>query len=381
MTDINIETKSVIIERTRSRMFNLLTICIISDIAIVIGLIFYIRSIKNKPKIYRNYELRSNTPCVFTDGISEEELKEIAFNACKDIKRLSRISTNGSKVYGTMRSVKGISEWDFCLDFNDYGHITGNYWILYSNHDSVIPKSLGDRISASIVYTLIKNGKKSSSEPLGYTNDYMETNTSRRLKQEPIIGFLICFLVMIGFTVFWGKVEYDKYQLKEEQKKIEIGTSSQDIIGKEYKQLIAELENKGFTNVTVNEIEDLDFAEKDLENQVTNIEVNKDSVFNSDQRYRFDTKIVITYHTVKKITVARSSKDMLKMPQDELEGYLRDIGYFNIVKVKDYDLSFGFFHKDGEVEKVAFDGIDDFNEYASFRPDVTIVITYHTFKG
>ena len=36
--------------------------------------------------------------------------------------------------------------------------------------------------------------------------------------------------------------------------------------------------------------------------------------------------------------------------------------------------------KDGFVESISVDGDTDFSEYASYRPDVEVIITYHTFK-
>lgn len=47
-------------------------------------------------------------------------------------------------------SQSGISEWEFELDFNDYGKITGSYWIYSDNYDSMIPKALGNSIQEEI---------------------------------------------------------------------------------------------------------------------------------------------------------------------------------------------------------------------------------------
>ena len=49
-----------------------------------------------------------------------------------------------------MLSQSGISEWDFELDFNDYGKITGTYWISSDNYDSMIPETLGNLIQKAI---------------------------------------------------------------------------------------------------------------------------------------------------------------------------------------------------------------------------------------
>lgn len=49
-----------------------------------------------------------------------------------------------------VQSQSGISEWEFWVDFNDYGHITGRFWWHTDNSDSNIPEKFGDIISSFI---------------------------------------------------------------------------------------------------------------------------------------------------------------------------------------------------------------------------------------
>lgn len=76
---------------------------------------------------------------MFNDGISKVTFENSAYKAAKTIKRVTNISVDGPMVYGTVISQSGISTWDFEIDFNDYGHITGRYWINSNNNDSNIP--------------------------------------------------------------------------------------------------------------------------------------------------------------------------------------------------------------------------------------------------
>lgn len=96
-------------------------------------------------------ERRVNTACYFGDGISENEFKEIANQARKKIKRSFDISVNGPVVNGTVQSISGISEWHFTVDFNDYGHITGKYWLNSENKDSKLPKRFAEIMSTEIM--------------------------------------------------------------------------------------------------------------------------------------------------------------------------------------------------------------------------------------
>lgn len=108
---------------------------------------------ENKRKKDEAIELemeRQNTPCYFNNGISYSEFCEIVHNATKHIRRLT-VSIEGPIVYGAVRAQSGISTWGFKLDFNDFGDITGNWWLWTENHDSDIPKIVAEHISSEIV--------------------------------------------------------------------------------------------------------------------------------------------------------------------------------------------------------------------------------------
>lgn len=94
---------------------------------------------------------RRNSKCRFDDGISETEFAEVAIKAAKKIKRVKNISVSGPTVCGEVESQSGISTWDFYVDFNDYGHITGKYWIRSENDDSSIPRRIGEMISEQLL--------------------------------------------------------------------------------------------------------------------------------------------------------------------------------------------------------------------------------------
>lgn len=52
---------------------------------------------------------------------------------------------------GKVLTASGINTWEFRLDFNDYGKVTGEYWIIYNeNRDSQIPDSYAKKLSNAI---------------------------------------------------------------------------------------------------------------------------------------------------------------------------------------------------------------------------------------
>lgn len=93
---------------------------------------------------------RKNTVCRFDGEISKEAFYVMVNRSGKGIKRITNLYANGTIVYGTVRSQSGISDWCFCIDFNDYGKLTGAYWLSADNNDSVIPKTVAERIAKQI---------------------------------------------------------------------------------------------------------------------------------------------------------------------------------------------------------------------------------------
>lgn len=104
-------------------------------------------------KIKNNIEeenRRKNSVCRFDGDISREEFYVMVKRGGKGIKRITSLYADGPIAYGTVRSQSGISDWCFRIDFNDYGKITGRYWLSTDNDDSDIPKNVADRISQMI---------------------------------------------------------------------------------------------------------------------------------------------------------------------------------------------------------------------------------------
>ena len=82
--------------------------------------------------------------------MTRADFEEIAINVAKPIKRL-KVSVDDEFVIGEVRTTSGINTWDFKLDFNDFGRITGRYWFRYrGNTDSQIPDSYAQQLKNAI---------------------------------------------------------------------------------------------------------------------------------------------------------------------------------------------------------------------------------------
>jgi hypothetical protein len=94
---------------------------------------------------------RKNTRCFFDGIITKEYFYEVSYNAKSKIKKNMTLEISGPIVSGTVISQSGLSKWNFTVDFNDYGKITGKYWINSENNDSIIPQHLAEDISEKII--------------------------------------------------------------------------------------------------------------------------------------------------------------------------------------------------------------------------------------
>lgn len=100
---------------------------------------------------------RKATPCNFDNGISQTKFNSIIEIEIKKVDRIESFSINETTVRAWVRSQSGMSEWRFKIDFNDYGKITGNYWLTSKNTDSKIPESIAENIKKAIQRTLDSN--------------------------------------------------------------------------------------------------------------------------------------------------------------------------------------------------------------------------------
>jgi len=104
-------------------------------------------------RIYRDAQetrRRKNSPLCFDEGLTQSEFIEIARDAAKRMPRVEDIVTTGMTVNLYVRSNSGLSTWKVEIDFNDYGHLTGKYWLDTENSDSLIPKHFAEAVQEQI---------------------------------------------------------------------------------------------------------------------------------------------------------------------------------------------------------------------------------------
>ena len=214
------------------------------------------RKTQEKTNVYR-----------FNEGLTEEKFREIVFACADKIKRIQNINVNGLTICCTVVSVTGLTSWNFVLDFNDCGELTGECYIKTGNHDSDIPQRLNNLICEKLKPYIeriekVKESKRKEEEK--------EKKRKSQIKKR-IITTLVAILTILIFTSF-GYYEY--------QRLIPVGYSTSDLIGNEYSTVIT------------------GWITDDGEIESISIDGNKE--YDSCDNVRLDAEVIITYHTYKK---------------------------------------------------------------------------------
>lgn len=328
---------------------------------------------------------RANTTFIYPSQISSNDFDEIVYKSIKPIKnRIKTIHVCNGIVTGTVVSITGLSEWTFTLDFNDYGSLTGRFWVKTENSQSNIPQRLGTVIKMQVEKLLFDMDTINAvlDEYADEYRDEVERETSTittpifekpntALKHKKFI--LIVFLISI--VLIFGSYAYYEYQ-----KLIPIGYDEVSLVGLDYNKVVEKLENQGFTYVSTENISDLSLDEETNANLVTDIRLEEKPVFDKETKYSYDKRIVVVYHSLKLCNAPITSKDAKGTNYTDVMDKFKDVGFINVKTNIIYDIITGWVIDDGEVKSVTIDGNEVFDTYDEYRPDAEVVITYHTYK-
>jgi len=104
-----------------------------------------------------------------------------------------------------------------------------------------------------------------------------------------------------------NKSAYDKSSdtVSEETQiiSVQVPVGEDECIGKNYSDIEEIFLNKGFTNISFEQTEDLKAMEAEKVGQVENVSIDGNTEFEKDQIFQVDAKVVISYHVYAKCTV------------------------------------------------------------------------------
>lgn len=115
-------------------------------------------------RIIAEEERRKNTPCSFCGAISESDFLIITKRSAKRFRRLKVSEIDGAKIHIKYYSQSGLSDYGAVIDFNDYGHITGKYWVINEHNASNLPTAFADYLSEQFIEAIRNNDNKRTTE-------------------------------------------------------------------------------------------------------------------------------------------------------------------------------------------------------------------------
>ena len=94
---------------------------------------------------------RKNSPLQFEPELTQQDFIAIAERIAKIMPRSDGVEVSGMTAILTVRSNTGLTSWTAEADFNNYGRLTGRYWLTTENEQSPIPKVFADALKDEIL--------------------------------------------------------------------------------------------------------------------------------------------------------------------------------------------------------------------------------------
>lgn len=113
---------------------------------------------REREKEQEQERTRRNIPCNFNEYLSSNDFESIVHQECNRIRRVTTVQVTGCFIYGEFVSHSGLSRYSFEIDFNDYGKVTGKYWLIQENEDSTIPTVIANNIRKRLLEYYSENG-------------------------------------------------------------------------------------------------------------------------------------------------------------------------------------------------------------------------------
>lgn len=116
-------------------------------------------------------------------------------------------------------------------------------------------------------------------------------------------------------------------------------TSSADgYIGTDYEEVVAQLEDAGFTNIELQEVQDLT-SESDMgDGEVGAISIDGATDFAKGAKFEADAPVIITYHTIPKLPIPISSDDLQDYDHEAVAAMFAESGFTNVSVEVVYDI-------------------------------------------
>lgn len=301
---------------------------------------------------------RKSVVCNFEEGISLEEFNTIAKKVAKKIKRIKNIDIDNGNITCSVISQTGSTEWEFNVDFNDWGHISGTRWTYTENFDSSIPEHYGDSVADEIKCLL-----EEKEIEIKELSDEVDSNN---------------LLGKSKSLSFFQKRSFLSKTFKKERL-LKVKYKYEEMLGEHIYPVFSIFINSGFKNIKTIKNFDLDSNNLHLRNKVEKILVNGIEYKDYKNGLEENAEILIKIHERKKIKVPSNINVFKNKDHNEVKKQLKEMGFVQIKEEKIPDIIIGIFNKEGYVKDVLVDNKQiEPNKKYFFDKEITII--YHVNK-
>lgn len=145
----------------------------------------------------------------------------------------------------------------------------------------------------------------------------------------------------------------------------------------DFEELKTALRREGFINLSVTPVET---AHTEMNHGVSEVVLHGEVYRGGECYLQHGAPIEIRYYAAK-IPVGLSASDMKGENYTQVVAALQAKGFTNITLKRANDLIIGWFHKEGDIQRISINGQSGFSATAAFASDAEIVIVVHTFKN
>ena len=156
----------------------------------------------------------------------------------------------------------------------------------------------------------------------------------------------------------------------------ELNADADEYIGKNYKEVVASLNDAGFDNIKISKIEDLTSDSSMEDGYVESVSIGGEDDFKKGDSFPDDSKVKIKSHIIKKLAAPLGSKDAKGVDYNEIYKLFSEEGFVNVDVTEKYDLDPKKTEKKEESE-ITINDKSSFTKSEKFPFDAKVLITCH----
>ena len=206
----------------------------------------------------------------------------------------------------------------------------------------------------------------------GFTNVTLRAVTTPTISQDKLVASLTLngkdYTNERCFLPFSAPIIINYYNLQ-----LAIGNDSAEFVGRNYEEVVADLEQSGFTNVQTQ----MDTTGWGRENGVTGVTVNNVDTYDSSQSFSPDVKIVVKYSSPGRVDVTEIVERWQKTDYEVFVASLKKAG-FSTVKLTEVQTT-----KKAQnrlLKSISFDGVDYVAGGFFLHKSTSIRIEYYSLQ-